>query len=203
MLTVSLKENIEMVKNELNTEEQFFEKAVQTERFVKKYKKPLIGLITAAILAIGGGSAYDIYTQNRIDQSNAAFNVLMADPNDQAAQEQLKTLNPELYDVWSLSQALKSKDQDALRTLQSSKALVVADLAAYELAAIQEDAEGLDRYAEKSSALLKDLAEVEAAVLLMEKGETASAKAKLSMIDMNSPLYQSAQSLAHYGVNKE
>jgi len=201
MILVSLKENIEMVKNELNSEEQFFEKAVQTERFVKKYKKPLIGLITAAILAIGTGSAYDIYTQNKIDQSNAAFNVLMADPDDQAAQEQLKTLNPKLYDVWSLSKALKSKDQETLRTLQSSKALAVADLAAYELSAIEEDAEGLESYAQKSGALLKELALIEAAVLLMEKGDVASAKAKLSMIDINSPLYESAQSLAHYGVN--
>ena len=198
---MSLKENIEMVKNELNSEEQFFEKAVQTERFVKKYKKPLIGLITAAILAIGTGSAYDIYTQNKIDQSNAAFNVLMADPDDQAAQEQLKTLNPKLYDVWSLSKALKSKDQETLRTLQSSKALAVADLAAYELSAIEEDAEGLESYAQKSGALLKDLALIEAAVLLMEKGDVKSAKEKLSMIDINSPLYESAQSLAHYGVN--
>ena len=201
MILVSLKENIEMVKNELNSEEQFFEKAVQTERFVKKYKKPLIGLITAAILAIGTGSAYDIYTQNKIDQSNAAFNVLMADPDDQAAQEQLKTLNPKLYDVWSLSKALKSKDQETLRTLQSSKALAVADLAAYELSAIEEDAEGLESYAQKSGALLKDLALIEAAVLLMEKGDVKSAKEKLSMIDINSPLYESAQSLAHYGVN--
>ena len=201
MILVSLKENIEMVKNELNSEEQFFEKAVQTERFVKKYKKPLIGLITAAILAIGTGSAYDIYTQNKIDQSNAAFNVLMADPDDQAAQDQLKTLNPKLYDVWSLSKALKSKDQETLRTLQSSKALAVADLAAYELSAIEEDAEGLESYAQKSGALLKDLALIEAAVLLMEKGDVKSAKEKLSMIDINSPLYESAQSLAHYGVN--
>lgn len=201
MTVVSLKENIEMVKNELNSEEQFFEKAVQTERFVKKYKKPLIGLITAAILAIGTGSAYDIYTQNKIDQSNAAFNVLMADPDDQTAQEQLRTLNPKLYDVWSLSKALKSKDQEALRTLQSSNAVAVADLAAYELSAIEEDAEGLENYAQKSGALLKDLALIEVAVLLIEKGDVKSAKEKLSMIDINSPLYESAQSLAHYGVN--
>jgi hypothetical protein len=203
MLTVSLKENIQMVKNELNTEEQFFEKAVQTERFVKKYKKPLIGLIAAAILAVGGGAAYDIYTQHKIDQSNAAFNTLMADPNDQSAQKQLRDLNPKLYDVWSLSRALKSKDQDALRALEGSDALAVADLSAYELAAIQEDAAGLQRYAEKSGALLKDLSVMEEAVLLMDKGEIASAKAKLSMIDIHSPLYQTAQSLAHYGVDKE
>ncbi|MEN8147047.1 MAG: hypothetical protein ABFR02_05455 [Campylobacterota bacterium] len=198
---MSLKENIEMVKEELNSEEQFFEKAVQTERFVKKYKKPLIGIVTAAILAIVAGSAYNITTQNKVDQSNAAFNVLMVDANDQSAQEQLKTLNPELFDVWSLSQALKSKDQEALRGLQSSKALVVADLAQYELAAIQEDAAGLQSYAQKSSALLKDLAVIEAAVLLMNKGDKAAAQAKLVMIDINSPVYQLAQSLAHYGVN--
>jgi len=200
MITVSLKENIEMVKEELNSEEQFFEKAVQTERFVKKYKKPLIGIVTAAILAIVAGSAYNITTQNKIDQSNTALNVLMADASDQAAQEQLKSLNPKLFDVWSLSQALKTKDQEALRKLQSSKALVVADLAEYELFAIQEDAAGLENYSQKSSALLKDLAMIEAAVLLMDKGEKAAAQAKLVMIDINSPVYQLAQSLAHYGV---
>ena len=198
---MSLKENIEMVKEELNSEEQFFEKAVQTERFVKKYKKPLIGVITVAILAIVGGSAYNITVQNKIDQSNIALNILMADASDSDAQEQLKSLNPKLFDVWSLSQALKSKDQDALRQLQNSKALVVADLAEYELSAIQEDEADLQTYAQKSNALLKDLAMIEAAVLLMDKGDKASAKAKLSMVDINSPVYQLAQTLAHYGVN--
>jgi len=198
---VSLKENIEMVKEELNSEEQFFEKAVQTERFVKKYRNPLIGIVTVAILAIVGGSAYNITVQNKIDQSNIALNILMTDASDSAAQEQLKSLNPKLFDVWSLSQALKSKDQDALRQLQSSKALVVADLAEYELSAIQEDEAGLQTYSQKSNALLKDLAMIESAVLLMDKGDKASAKAKLSMIDINSPVYQLAQTLAHYGVN--
>jgi len=200
MSTVSLKENIEMVKSELNSEEQFFEKAVQTERFVKKYKKPLIGIVSAAVIAIAIGTVYDITVQNKIDQSNAALNVLMADAGNREAQEQLKSLNPKLYDVWSLSQALKHKDQDALRALQTSKALVVADLAQYELAAISEDPAALEQYAQKSDALLKDLAQIEAAVVLMNNGDIKSAHAKLAMIDINSPVYQLAQSLAHYGV---
>ena len=200
MSTVSLKENIEMVKEELNSEEQFFEKAVQTERFVKKYKKPLIGIVTAAILVIGVASAYNINQQSKVDASNAALNVLMADANDAAAQEQLKSLNPKLFDVWTLSQALKSKDQEALRALQSSKALVVADLAEYELAAMQEDALALENYTQKSGSLLKELAMIEEAVLLMEKGDKEAAKAKLVMVDINSPVYELAQTLAHYGV---
>jgi len=198
---VSLKENIEMVKEELNSEEQFFEKAVQTERFVKKYKKPLIGAVAAVVLAVVGGSAYNITAQNKVDQANAAFTILMADSSDQVAKEQLQSLNPKLFDVWSLSQAIKSKDQESLRSLNNSKALVVADLAAYQLAVLQEDEAALQSYAQQDGALLKDLAVVESAVLLMDSGDKAAAKAKLVMIDINSPLYQLAQSLAHYGVN--
>ena len=189
-----------MVKEELNSEEQFFEKAVQTERFVKKYKNPLIGVVVAAVLLVGGSSIYKVTVQNKIDQSNAALNVLLANPSDAAAKAELKSLNPKLYDVWSLSTALKSKDQDALRSLQSSKALVVADMAEYELAAIEKNDQELESYAQKSNALLKDLAMLESAVLLMQKGDVDSAHAKLAMIDINSPVYQLAQSLTHYGV---
>ena len=35
---LSLKTDIEMVKDELTSEEKFFEKAVVTEKFIKKYK---------------------------------------------------------------------------------------------------------------------------------------------------------------------
>jgi len=198
---VSLKENIEMVKEELNSEEQFFEKAVQTERFVKKYKKPLISLVAVAILAIGVSSAYSLKVQSDTDAANTALNVLMVDANDAKAKETLKSINPKLFDVWSLSQALKSKDKEALRSLESSKALVVADLAEYELAALENDKSKLQSYAQKSDALYKDLALIEAAVLMMENGEKKEARAQLSMIDINSPVYELAQSLAHYGVN--
>ncbi len=201
MSTVSLKENIEMVKEELNSEEQFFEKAVQTERFVKKYKKPLISLVAVAILAIGVSSAYSLKVQSDTDAANTALNVLMVDANDAKAKETLKSINPKLFDVWSLSQALKSKDKEALRSLESSKALVVADLAEYELAALENDKSKLQSYAQKSDALYKDLALIEAAVLMMENGEKKEARAQLSMIDINSPVYELAQSLAHYGVN--
>ena len=198
---MSLKENIEMVKDELNSEEQFFEKAVQTERFVKKYKKPLITLVAVAILAVGVSSAYTLKMQNDKDAANTALNVLMINPNDTKAKETLKSINPKLFDVWSLSQALKSKDKEALKFLESSKALVVADLAEYELAALESDKNRLQSYAQKSDALYKDLALIEAAVLMMENGEKKEARAQLSMIDINSPVYELAQSLAHYGVN--
>jgi len=200
MSTVSLKENIEMVKEELNSEEQFFEKAVQTERFVKRYKKPLIGLISAAVLALIIGTAYDINNQSKIDDSNAALNILLVDAQNSEAKSELQSLNPKLYDLWSLSNALKTEDQAALKTLKNSKALLVSDLAEYELAALTQEKAALDSYSQKSDAIFKDLATVESAVLMMEAGDSDAAHAKLMMIDINSPLYELSQKLLHYGV---
>ncbi len=197
---MSLKENIEMVKTELNSEEQFFEKAVQTERFVKKYKMPLISAVVAIVLVVAGSSVYTIVEQNRVDNANKALNVLMSDATNQEALKQLKELEPKLYDVWSLSQALKTEDQAALAKLQSSDAMVVSDLATYELAALKEDQNALNAYSQKSGALLKDLAMIEDAVLSMQSGDTAAAQSKLMLININSPVYELAQKLAHYGV---
>jgi len=189
-----------MVKEELNTEEQFFEKAVQTERFVKKYKSPLIAVTVAVILTVATSASYSIYQENKRTEANLAFNVVMQNPSDTATAQNLKSLNPKLYDLFVLSTALKSKDQEALRTLSSSKALVVSDLASYELAALQEDKQALQSYAQKNGALLKELAVIEEAVIMMKEGEADRANAQLKMIDVNSPLYALAQSLAHYGV---
>jgi hypothetical protein len=197
---VGIKENLSMVKEELNTEEQFFESAVKTERFVKKYKKPLIGTVAAAVILIAAGSVYDLYRQNRVEQSNAAFAALQKNPADESAQKELRNLNRDLYDVWSLSQAVKTGDKEALQTLQKSKALAVSDLAAYESAVLDQDTSALEKYVLNQDAIYKDLALIEQAVLLMEAGDVKSAHEKLDRIDRSSAMYQLSRQLFHYGV---
>jgi hypothetical protein len=197
---VGIKENLSMVKEELNTEEQFFESAVKTERFVKKYKKPLIGTVAAAVILIAAGSVYDLYRQNRIEQSNAAFAVLQKKPADEAAKKELRSLNRDLFDVWSLSLAIKEGDKEALQTLQKSKALAVSDLAAYELAVLNQDNSAMEKYVLNQDAIYKDLALIEQAVLLMEAGDVNSAHEKLDRIDRSSAMYQLSRQLFHYGV---
>ena len=53
-LFLSLQQELQMVKEELTSEEKFFEKAVVTEKFVKKYRKPLIGVVVAIVLIVVG-----------------------------------------------------------------------------------------------------------------------------------------------------
>lgn len=197
---VSLKENIEMVKDELNSEEKFFESAVKTERFVKKYKNLLIASVVAVIVLVVVLAVYDATQRSRIADANEAFALLQKDANNSEAAARLKEKAPELYDVWALSNAVKNADEEALKTLSTSKAIAVSDIATYELAAMQRDVKKLDEYAYGQNAIYRDLALIESAVLLLQKSDIDAAHAKLKMLTPDSAMYKVAQMLLHYGV---
>ena len=197
---MSLKENIEMVKDELNSEEKFFEKAVMTERFVKKYKKPLIGLVAAIILVVAADLGYEASEHHRIESANATLAELQKNPADKVALARLESLSPALHDVWMYSQAIAQKNADALEKLKNSKALLVNDMSAYEAAEYKEDLAALQDYSQQQKAIYKDLAAVMSAVLLMNEGKIDEAHDALDMIGVDSPLAQVASALMHYGV---
>ncbi len=197
---MSLKENIEMVKDELNSEEKFFEKAVMTERFVKKYKKPLIGLVAAIILVVAADLGYEASEQHRIESANATLAELQKNPADTVALARLESLSPALHDVWMYSQAIAQKNAEELEKLKNSKALMVNDISAYEAAEYKEDLAALQNYSQKQNAIYKDLAAVMSAVLLMNEGKIDEAHDALDMIGVDSPLAQVASALMHYGV---
>lgn len=197
---MSLKENMEALKEELSSEEKFFESAIRTERFVKRYQKPLMAAVAASLLAVGGAIGYQAYTTSKIESSNAALNLLLANPADTKAEQTLKNDNPKLYDLWKLSRGISQNDVSILEGLKKSQAFGVADIASYESAAIKGDAKALENYTKQQGALYKDLALLETAVGEINKGNTKAANEKIALIGENSPLYQVAQSLSHYGV---
>ncbi len=197
---MSLKENMDALKEELNSEEKFLESAIKTERFVKRYQKPLMAGVVSLLLVAGGAIAYQAYTDAKIESSNIAFNALLLNPEDSAAEQTLKNDNPKLYDVWRLSRGIASNDAAILDSLKDSKAFGVSDIAAYESAVIKEDTASLESYAKKQGALYKDLALLELAVHAIEKGDVAQAHQKIALIPEDSPIYQVGQALSHYGV---
>ena len=197
---MSLKNNIEMVREELNSEEKFFEKAVVTEKFVKKYKNAIIGTIAAIIIVALANIAYDINKQGQIDAANEALAQLEKGPNNVTALSRLESLSPNLHDVWLYSKALADKDTATLEKLKDSKAMLVSDLASYESAVELKSAEKLDDYALRQGAIYKDLANVQSAIILMNEGKVDEAHQKLSLISEQSPLSNIAKSLRHYGV---
>ena len=197
---MSLKDNIEMVKEELNSEEKFFESAVKVERFVKKYKNAIIGGVSAVVVLVIANVFYESDKRATEEAANSAYTLLLNNGNDTTAEAELKKLNPDLYDIWKLSGAVAGKDQAALETLTTSKATAVADIASYELAALSEDAAKLDSYSYRPNGIYKELAAVESALLMLQSGDTEGARSKLGMVSPESPLFQVAQMLMHYGV---
>ena len=194
---MSLKDNISMVKEELNSEEKFFEKAVVTEKFIKKYKKVMIASVAVIALFVGANIIYEANKNSRIEAANKALLKLSTNSDDTAALDELKVLSPNLYDVWLYSQAVSSKDLESIKTLKNSKALIVNDLAKYELAS---DAASLDEYASKQDAIFKDLALVQSAVMLLNQNKIQEAKDKLSKVSKDSSLNKIVAALMHYGI---
>ena len=197
---MSLKENINMVKEELNSEEKFFEKAVITEKFLKKYKKPLIGFVIAIVLIVVTDTIYSINKQNTIDSANATLKELQSNPLDAVALTRLESLSPQLHDVWLYSQAVANQNSQTFEKLSNSKALIVSDIAKYELAELKNDVATLQEYTKKQDAIYKDLAFVELAIIAMNDGKIEEAHTHLNMISSESPLAQVTKTLMHYGV---
>jgi len=197
---LSLKENIDMVKEELNSEEKFFEKAVITEKFVKKYKNLMIGLVVAIIVVVVANVVIDSNKAATVEEANKTLATLLENPSDENAATAMKNLSPTLYDAWSYSQAVVNKDIEAMKKLQSSKAILVADLATYEVASQASDASALSSYSMKQSSVYKDLAIVQNAIILLNKNEIDKAHNELKKVSQQSSLNKIVLALLHYGV---
>ncbi len=197
---MSLKENIDMVKEELSQEEKFFAGAVQTERFIKKYKVQLISTLGAVVFVLIVNTIYQASVQHAVESSNQAYLTLLANSEDAKAAEVLKENNPALYDAWQFKIAREKADEDGLKQLASSSSDVIADLASYELAALKKDKSALNEYALKQNAILKDMAILNEAVLLLQEKKIDEAKKRLSLIEDTSSLKKLAMLLQHYGI---
>ena len=197
---MSLKNDIEMVKEELNSEEKFFEKAVVTEKFVKKYKNVMIGALAFVVVAVSVNIGLEINQKNTISQANEVLVKLEKSPSNTTLVSELKSLSPSLADVWVYSQAMAHNDTKMLESLKGTNALIIDDLVSYELAQNSKSVEALDAYASKQGAIYRDLALVQSAVLLLNDKKIDLAHDKLSTITQESSLYKVATALRHYGI---
>jgi hypothetical protein len=191
---------MQALKEELSSEEKFFESAVKTERFVKKYKKPMIASVIVVLLGLGGSVTYQIINDAKVERANTALNTLLMNPMDQNALKELSSQGGSLYELYSLSKALRDNDLKTLQTLKGAKSFEVADIASYESAVLSKDDKALDAYSKKQGSIYQELAVIELAVLSIQKGDSKAAHISLALIKEDSAVYPLAQMLSHYGV---
>jgi len=197
---MSLKENLDMVKDELNSEEKMLENAIKAEKYYKKYKKPFFGLIAAVVIGVGANAIYQKSVADKLEKSNELFLELKTNPANTTAANELKSLDPKLYSAWEFSSALKDSDTKKLDELAKKNIDVLSSIASYEVASQEKDLNKLEDYTLQQKAIYKDLALIESAYLLMKDEKISEAHEKLMMISSESPVYKISQVLMHYGV---
>ena len=197
---MSIKEDLKAVKEELNTEEQFLEGLIRAERFYKKYKKPIIAVVSIAVIIFIGFSIKTYIDEANLKAANEAYLKLIKNPNDTQAAEILKSKNINLYYAFKLQVASKNNDKNILKEVKTNaKDKYISDLADYQLASLSKKSDKLDRYIDDSKAgLVKNFALLEDAYLLLKENKKDQAKIKLSSIEVDSPLKDVAKNLEHY-----
>ncbi len=189
---MSLKENLDVIKEEISAEEQFLESVIKGERFFKKYKKPIIAGIVALVLGGAGYSGYKVIKKSNLEASNRAYETLLKNPNDKKALNTLKSKNEELYLVFKFQQAVKNNDKKSFEELANLKEnQLLSDLSNYELAQI-------DNSKIVKSEFLKGMALLEEGFELLKEGKIEEARLKFAQINPNSGLSEIAKNLSHY-----
>ncbi len=189
---MGLKENIQAVKEEISTEEQFLEGMIKGERFFNRNKKYIISALVLVALGAGWYATNDIMSQQRLKVSNEAYQALLKDANNTTALETLKAKNPKLYTMFIFETALAKGDTEALKTVSLSKENpILADLATYQLSQ-------LDLNATPKGELLAGMVLLQEGYDLLKDKKIEEARLKFAQIDANSPLKQIAKNLEHY-----
>jgi len=189
---LGLKENIQAVKEEISTEEQFLEGMIKGERFFNRNKKYIISALVLIALGAGGYAINDVMSQQRLKASNVAYQALLKDANNTSAVETLKVKNPKLYEMFVFETALAKGDIEALKTVAISKENpILADLSTYQLSQ-------LDLNATPKGELLSGMVLLQEGYDLLKEKKIEEARLKFAQIDANSPLKQIAKNLEHY-----
>lgn len=191
---MSLKENVSYIKDEISTEEQFFENFFKIEKFYKKYKKIIFITSVLLILGVVGFSVKNYIDQENTITANNAYSKIMIDNNDKVSLDELKNANAKLYNI-ALFQMSKDK-------ITASNVEFVEDIATYNRAVAKGDLAALDGMIMKQDFLLKDFAVLSKSLILIEKKEYKKAKETISRIDEKSRVLPLANMIKHFLLTK-
>ena len=172
---MSIKENVNYVKDELSSEEKFLENFVKGERFFRKYKTLIFAIVVLAIIVpIGYVIKKDLDESNKLE-ANAAFNKFL-ESNDEKALATLKDKNEKLYEIALFLQARKDNKTVEINTP------VLKELAKFQIAMESKNTKELENLSMQNDFLLKEFAIFNKALLLTNEGKFEEAKTALKQI---------------------
>jgi predicted negative regulator of RcsB-dependent stress response len=191
---MSLKENVDFIKKEINTEEEFLVGFVKLERLYKKYKFLIILIVVLSVGGFIGIKINDYFNQQANIKANIAYDKLLKNPNDTKALAVLKDTNIKLYNIMVFLNSNKETT--------NINSLFFKDLSEYIVALNKSDITKLNSLTLKQNFILKEYAILNKAFLETQNKEYNKAKRTLKGISISSPVSKLANSLRHYLVTK-
>ena len=175
---MSIKENIDYIKDEINTEEKFLEGFVKFERFWKKYKISIIGVVAVILISVVGIMTKDYMDNVTKQKANEAFNMILKNPSDSNALSILKDTNLDLHNI-----ALFLKAKKEGKSIEINLPLL-KELSQYSIAMKNSDIEKLNSVTLKSDFVLKEYALFNKALLQAKEGDFIASKETLKLLKL-------------------
>jgi len=191
---MSLKENVDYIKQEISTEEQFFESFFKVEKIYKKYKLLIIGTVVAVLVYFIGSSINDYMKEQNTIAANNAYNKLIKNPKDKESIKILEDKNKQLLEIIMYK---NSKDF----TLQND-VVFLDQIAKFNKAIKNNDIKVLNELILDSSFVLRDYAIFNKALIQANNGEFSKAKKTVNTIKNDSAVTTLSNLLKHYLLTK-
>ncbi|QKF80862.1 tetratricopeptide repeat protein [Halarcobacter ebronensis] len=193
---MSLKDNVNYVKDEISSEEKFLESFVKIERFYKRNKKLIVAAIVVVLALVIGFYITKYIQETNKNEANIAFNKVLENPKDSEALEVLKTKNEKLYEI---AQYLNTKAEGKTPNVDVK---FLKELVQYEKALKDKSISELNSVSMQNDFLLKEFAIFNKALLEAENGKFEDAKATLKLIPTDSKVNNLVNILKHYLATK-
>ena len=183
---MAIKENIDYIKEELNSQEQLLENAIRGERFIKRHKNVIIGVCALALVALVGYGANEYIKDSKRASANAAYEKLLANPSDEASKNALKKSAPSLFALFAIKQNAENNNSNLI---DEALALQIDPLLK-EILQNTKSASG--------TGLMSDYNALKAGYAALKTGNVGQAKIEFAKVSQNQNMQSIVKSIEHY-----
>lgn len=189
---MSMKDNVDYIKEELSAQESLLQNSIKAERFWKKYKKAIIAAGVVAVLGFIVNSSLNYMAEQKKIESNTALNILLENPNDEQALKTLESSNKKLHSIALYMQNRSNETQVEF----------LKELASYSKALEEKNPQAIGMVSQNQNFINKDFALLNKAILEASDGKYKDAKDTLKLIPTTSSAANLVSLLNHYLLTK-
>ena len=135
---MSIKQNLETIKEEFKSDEKIFESAFKIERIFYRYKWIFIGIVAILLILWIYTSIKDMLEEKNAQQASKIYAQLQQQDTPELF-EQLEKKAPNLAEFLRLRKAVQNGDEEALQKLTNSKNSFIAEFAKYQNSMLKKD----------------------------------------------------------------